>query len=267
MAKGISLHIGLNFFDPAHYGSNGQLNACENDARDMALIAEAQGFTSSKTLLREDATRNNVIAAIQEAAQSLQSGDIFFLTYSGHGSQLPDFNSDEEDNRDETWCLFDAQLVDDELFNLWKQFEAGVRILVLSDSCHSGSVTKELSPNTNHPTNVKAIDLQQAFSVYGRNRAFYGELFSKMAKTNPNDIKATVLLISGCQDNQFSYDGFINSTFTAQLKKVWNGGKFKHNYYVFHKRIQQGLPSHQSPNLLVIGAPNRDFEHQIPFSI
>lgn len=45
MAKGISLAVGLNAVDPAHYaGWSGQLNACEADAEDMRDIARSQGF-------------------------------------------------------------------------------------------------------------------------------------------------------------------------------------------------------------------------------
>ena len=48
-------------------------------------------------------------------------------------------------SQDETWCIYsDRQLVDDELYSLWAQFAAGVRIFVLSDSCHSGTVLKQM---------------------------------------------------------------------------------------------------------------------------
>ncbi len=39
--RGMSLHIGLNAVDPAHYnGWEGHLNACEYDADDMEGIAK-----------------------------------------------------------------------------------------------------------------------------------------------------------------------------------------------------------------------------------
>ena len=45
MAQGISVHIGLNRVDPAQYeGWDGQLAACEADAKDMEALAKAQGF-------------------------------------------------------------------------------------------------------------------------------------------------------------------------------------------------------------------------------
>jgi hypothetical protein len=41
MARGVSLHIGLNRVDPAHYdGWDGTLNACEFDANAMRAITD-----------------------------------------------------------------------------------------------------------------------------------------------------------------------------------------------------------------------------------
>src|SRR5687768_12286851 len=106
MPKGISLHIGLNLVDPNHYGGwNGQLNACEADAEDMAGIAKSMNFNEIQLLLSAQATRNAVITAIKDAAQKLIKGDFFLLSYSGHGGQAPDLNADEDDAQDETWCL------------------------------------------------------------------------------------------------------------------------------------------------------------------
>src|SRR5262245_4834993 len=130
MAKGIALTIGLNAVDPKHYqGWSGKLNACEADAQDMADIAKDKGF-KVKTLLTKTATRTRVINEISAAAKTLKSGDIFLLSYSGHGGQLPDKNNDENDGQDETWCLYNGELVDDELYALWGKFAEGVRILV-----------------------------------------------------------------------------------------------------------------------------------------
>src|SRR5262245_62083793 len=140
MAKGIALTIGLNAVDPAHYGGwSGELNACEADANDMTDIAKSAGF-SVKSLLTKAATRSRVIKEVTAASKTLKAGDIYMLSYSGHGGQLPDLNNDESDSKDETWCLYDGELVDDEIYALLGKFAQGVRILVFSDSCHSGTV-------------------------------------------------------------------------------------------------------------------------------
>ncbi|HEY6998859.1 MAG TPA: caspase family protein, partial [Candidatus Binatia bacterium] len=133
MAQGVSIHIGLNHVDPKHYqGWDGALNACVADAKDMCALAKKKGFTGNTLLLNEQATAAALTAALQDASKKLAKGDILFLTYSGHGGQVRDTNADEKDNdrMDETWVLFDREFVDDELYNLWSKFKAGVRILV-----------------------------------------------------------------------------------------------------------------------------------------
>ena len=37
--------------------------------------------------------------------------------------------------------FYDRELLDDELYQLWARFQPNVRIAVMSDSCHSGTVT------------------------------------------------------------------------------------------------------------------------------
>ena len=104
------------------------------------------GSMKSTLLLTKKGTRAHALAAMRQAAKRLVSGDLFFLTYSGHGGQVPDVTGEEADKQDETWCLYDGQLIDDELYFELSRFAAGVRILVLSDSCHSGTVTRAMPP-------------------------------------------------------------------------------------------------------------------------
>ncbi|TDN90926.1 caspase family protein [Microbacterium sp. BK668] len=140
-----SLHIGVNRVDPAHYeGWDGALSGCENDAATMRAIATRDGFTPT-TLLTQNATAANVLAEISAAAQQLASGDIFLLTYAGHGAQVPNVSGDNEiDLQDETWVLFERMLIDDELESAFSGFAAGVDIVLLSDSCHSGTVYRRM---------------------------------------------------------------------------------------------------------------------------
>src|SRR6188508_2057268 len=116
MAKAQSIHLGLNSVDPKHYGGwSGELLACEFDANDMAALAKAAGITST-LLLTKNATRAKALAAVRAAAKQLKSGDLLFLTYSGHGGQIPDVTGEEDDKLDETWCLYDGQVIDDEIY-------------------------------------------------------------------------------------------------------------------------------------------------------
>jgi len=285
MAKGTALTIGLNAVDPKHYeGWSGELVACEADARSMAAIARRQRFTTSM-LLTKRATRRAVLGAIGRAAKTLRGGDIFLLTYSGHGGQIPDRNGDEPDMEDETWCLYDGELLDDELFDAWTRFASGVRILVTSDSCHSGSVTRAayaaLAATVTRAVSGgggavggldsaprhRAMPPEVAVRTYYAHRKFYDDVGSRVDKDAVKHIKATVMLISGCHDNQLSSDGDFNGLFTARLVQVWNDGNFARDYRAFHRAIVKKMPPIQVPEYSVIGAPNPGFEAQKPFSL
>lgn len=272
MAKGIALHIGLNSVDPKRYeGWSGPLNACEADANDMADLAQSRGFTSSKLLTRK-ATRSAVLKGIADAAKKLKSGDMFFLTYSGHGGRLPDLNDEEPDGKDETWCLYDGELVDDELYSSWGAFNAGVRILLLSDSCHSGTMSKAVhyaAKSRGGPAPVyRAMPDEVALRVYQNNKRTYDPILKRrdLGKALAS-VKASVLLISGCQDNQLSLDGTFNGLFTGTLKTVWNGGTFVGSYRRFHTAIGSKMPPDQTPKLSLVGVSNAAFIAQQPFAI
>jgi len=279
MTKGFALTIGLNAVDPGHYqGWSGQLNACEADAQDMADIAKSKGF-KVKTLLTKEATRELVTAETSKAASDLKSGDIFILSYSGHGGQVPDINGDEPDAEDETWCLYNGELVDDETYMLLGKFAAGVRILVFSDSCHSGSAVKlayyQGTPIARSPdmgfkeVRYRFMPPAVALRTYRNNKDFYDAILKNPKLKNAEEsVKASVLLISGCQDNQLSQDGDFNGLFTATLLRVWNHGKFKgKSYKSFHKGIVQRMPPDQTPNYFRAGTIDPAFEKQKPFAI
>jgi hypothetical protein len=289
--NGLSLHIGLNGVSGAAYGGwDGPLSACEFDAGDMAAIAAKQGMKST-VLITKKATRAALFAAMRSAAKTLAKDDFFFLTYSGHGGQVPDVNGDESDKKDETWCLYDGQLIDDELYAELGKFKAGVRILVLSDSCHSGTVTREalLPPATIPTQRPKNMPDAVAMRTYRDHQAFYDKLQKDVAAAagkpvvDPdnalaqvaasgrlaaiaNTFAASLILISGCQDNQTSMDGEHNGAFTEQLLKVWNQGGFQGNYANFHARIRARMPASQSPNLFTLGSAGA-FLAQKPFSV
>lgn len=278
MARGLSLHIGLNRVDPKHYaGWDGQLGACEFDANDMKAIAETGGF-QTQVLLTAEATADAVLAAIEAAAGELVEGDLFFCSYSGHGGQVPDRNNDEHDRSDETWVAFDREIVDDELYALWGKFARGVRILVLSDSCHSGSVVRGIDALVPDPVSTKERAAQQSptyralprdvmIATYRANKTMYDDIQDRVPGSEKADPDATVILISGCRDDQLSLDGFSNGLFTENLLAVWDKGAWEGGYSQFREAIIARMPPTQQPTYFVVGSKNLDFEQQNPFTI
>lgn len=272
MAKtGMALALGLNAVNPEHYaGWAGNLVACENDANDMAEIYKSRHFETT-TLLTKDATRQNLIDGISKAANALKPDDIFVLSYSGHGGQVPDLNGDEVDDQDETWCLYDGEFVDDELNVQFARFEEGVRILLFSDSCHSGTVSKAAYVTSTRPTTsttrYRYMPFEWNARVYLKNKSFYDKIMKAIPKDVADEVKASVLLISGCQDSQFSADGDRNGLFTSQLLYVWNSGQFEGNYRRFYSKIYKLMPLEQKPNYYPTGQRNSGFEKQQVFEI
>lgn len=302
MSKGISLHLGLNTVDSKHYKDandkpwDGRLDACENDARAMQHLADTQGF-SSTLLLTQAASSQNLIQAINKAAQTLKSGDLFFLSFSGHGGQYEDDNGDEnpqEGNsflgrneltgkdewmgvgpKDETWCLYDRQLLDDQIYDCLAQMKSGVRVLVVSDSCHSGSVVKDLELAKRLPQ-FRYIPPQNVIKTIAANPEIYQNVRTsrRALRTARANVSASVILLAGCQEGQLSGDGPANGNgvFTSTLLNVWRSGKFS-NHYDFIQRIAQQIPPpehifyKQTPVLYKTGVANPKFEAQKPFTI
>lgn len=242
--KGRALTIGLNRVDPEKYGGwSGRLRGCEPDAKDMKAIAEKGGFDPIVPLLTKDATIQAVQDEIKKAAASLNAGDIFLLTYSGHGGYIPDPTDPpvKPSKMSDTWCLFDGEIIDHELYNAWSACRQGVRILVFSDSCHSGTVVRELLARRSMPRSSFAFqdvpDLRMEFaeimkmpslrsakgddepmsSIRGipiglqrqviKDHPEYAARMKAAAKARKeNPVKCSVLLLSGCQDNETSSD-------------------------------------------------------------
>ena len=286
--RGISLHMGLNEIDPSHYsGDDGALSGCHGDADAMELIAREKGYSILGKLIDKKATRRSVLDGIGEMAREARSGDIAFISYSGHGSQMTDINADETDGTDETWCLYDGMLLDDELYDAWSRFKPGVRVLVISDSCHSGTILRAdpglltARRRPNGEPRPRFLPLSVARQTYLDNKSFYdrigaavkGEGAGAMRRdeiasrplTQP--VHASVRLLSGCQDNQLSMDGLLNGRFTQELLKVWAQGRFAGDYDAFHSRIVRGMPASQTPNHWTVGAGDPAFDAQAPFSI
>jgi hypothetical protein len=291
MAQGYALCIGLNKVSTAHYdGWDGALSVCERDAKDMQKMAKKMGYKTA-ILLTKNATSKNVLQEIDKAASTLKSGDIFFLYYSGHGgNEIPDINkdeieelADEVDGYDETWCLYDRQLIDDILYQRWFSFKKGVRILVISDSCFSGDIVKIMGGRRQRSKllgkNIKKMPEQIGHRVFQKNAKAYKAFNksetplrkSKIKKLPPAKIAATVRQISSSSEYQPSYAATTefprNSFFTAVFKTIFKNGTYKGSYNQFVKKLKQQMPYDQQPNHQVLGQPSATFDNQSPLMI
>jgi metacaspase-1 len=142
------------------YRSGGvDLPGIELDIGVMKDVAEGLGFKPSATrvLLHRQATLAEVRTALQQwLVEGTGPDDRVLLYYSGHGTQLPDDDGDEDDGLDEALTLhdmatvqrngrttLDGVLLDDELAETLAKIRSR-QVLVLVDACHSGTATRAL---------------------------------------------------------------------------------------------------------------------------
>lgn len=271
MPYAASIHLGLNVLDAAHYSGYPPLLACENDARDMAAIARMNGF-EPRLLLGRQATGVLLLRTLVDRASRMVSGDRLMLTFAGHGSRLPDTNDDEPDRVDEAWCCFDRIVRDDELFHAMGRFRPGVRVIVVADSCYSGSSIRrsarprEVNPAPTHAAEgTRYLPEEVAAAAFHLHRNTYDVIRSQTPRTTIAHLRCDAMLLSACRDNQVARDGQRNGLFTNALKKIWANGRFAGSYTSFIARIRTQMPSYQIPGLLSLGPRAAQVEIEQPF--
>lgn len=127
---------------------------CVQDAvRTAEFLTSRYGFAASsvKVLTNEQATAADIVREFRAwLVEGTQPGDRVFFLYAGHGSQLADDNGDEADGQDETIAPFDVnpetgagEVRDDTFDELIAQL-SGRRAVLVFDSCHSGTISREV---------------------------------------------------------------------------------------------------------------------------
>lgn len=183
-----ALLIGINYI-----GTSNELYGCINDTISIKSRLETQDFrniTLLTDLTSKKPTRVNILDEFKNLLMNCQEGDFLFFSYSGHGSYTSDRNNDELDRRDELIVASDMQgIVDDEFKSLIQTYlKNNVTLFALFDSCFSGSV----------------LDLKYQYLD-----SLNYDKFTENSKTL--ETKGTVIMISGCTDNQTSADAFFNN--------------------------------------------------------
>jgi hypothetical protein len=246
-SKARALIVGLTHVDPSHYDNwDGRSGCwgCDDDAANMRALLEREGYQVTM-LVDAAATLKAVQDALAAVAKDAKSGDTFFFYYSGHGDRVKDQKKgtkghDETDGWDETLCLFDGQLRDDVLNETWVRFPKGSAIFILSDCCHSGTNYRGLGSAT------RTVD------------------FVRDLNGDPR-MKASLLHISGCRDEQVSIGEEEGGVFTTVVVNTWNKGRFQGTWDTFHDAIVNGLTTGQQPQGNLYGPDSMSLATRRPF--
>ncbi|MCV9965326.1 caspase family protein [Pararhizobium sp. BT-229] len=137
------------------------LDGAVKDARDVEGALQRVGVDRITTFFDAAARKDDIRAAWTGFVDAAGKDDTIIFTYAGHGAQMPELVAgDEADGLDEFLQLpgFDRSraeetdheiIVDNELNAWFSEAEAkGVQVLFVSDSCHSGGMSRAFSGKT-----------------------------------------------------------------------------------------------------------------------
>lgn len=249
-----SLHIGINDYP----GTSMDLNGCVNDAVAWRHALASRGFDDQTEMLDSAATKRAMLALIGDIVSKTGRNDISVITYSGHGSWVPDADGDEADGRDEALCPYDMTMIgevltDDELHEIFSNRKQGARIIFISDSCHSGSVTR-MSSKADDPFAGEKWSFQQAkFMPPGIYLTLDQLLLAQRVErsTARSKIRAATVLLSGCMDNEYSYDAWFNGKANGAMTYIalWCLNKMtpENTYWDWYQAIRRYLPHNYYP--------------------
>lgn len=292
---GLAVCIGLTYrtFDSDFYRdvTVPELAAPPHDVAAMKSLlerGEQEPRFAVRRLLDQDATHQEILASIRWAAlgqagvgPGLQAGDLFVLSFSGHGVALTAAGGDEP--HDQAWCLYDNLLLDDELAELWPLFSPGVRVVVVSDSCHSGTMLREVSPawlqrlrsepdlarrlatlrpRQIPPATLSLLTRQHAAELADR-RTPRAERSNQLAR-----LSATVLLLAACQDDQLANEFPEGGAFTTALTTVCRSEPPPAGYATAVTQAAQRIElPNQTPRFERLGPTAPAFEQSAPFRL
>ena len=202
-----ALLIGINYFKTEY-----ELSSCISDTENLKnFLIHNKYFTSEEIITMTDQmkdtlypTKANILIQLNNlvvfATNNKDKKVLLFILYSGHGSNM----NKKDDDVNEVWCPVDFNKAgfigdDDIRKNIINKLPANVKIVLLSDSYHCGSV----------------IDLKYIYKVDNKN------MYTVVGNLNPTQCDITV--ISSCKNNnntktQYKYTGAICASFIANYK-------------------------------------------------
>lgn len=199
-----ALLIGINEYESPDLGDlRGALNDIELIRH---VLTTRLGFATEnvQTMADAEATRTGILRALEELVSRAGPEDQVYVHYSGHGSQVKDLNGDETDGMDETLVPHDgrmagiADVTDDELGTIFSRFRTK-NVLIILDSCHSGTATRGTGIRTRSVPRDTRIGLYAHDGIGGR------------AVTTLES--AGYVLMTGAASNQSALDGPIDGKY------------------------------------------------------
>ena len=210
-------------------GAYDHIRPLRGPARDIenvkAFLVEHWDFEADDIAVLTDAhaTRERIVSAIETwLIDGTQPGDRAVFYYSGHGSQMPDSDGDEEDGLDETLSPVNTgkdgsnQITDDE-FNALLSRMNGRDVTVIIDSCHSGTISRSTGTAL---SDSQYTDTARTFVPDLRKRSAMQPRYhvdARRGEVSFVDAGPSMRIWSAAASNQFSWDTLNGGIFTESF--------------------------------------------------
>jgi hypothetical protein len=221
-------------------GSANDLNGCLNDIDDVEkkLISQFPGFDILK--FKDSWVTNELFYdTIKDALLVATAGDLIYIHYSAHSTQIPDYSGNELNGYHEALYLYDGPFQDDRLVELQSLTPSGVKVVAKFDTCFSGDLLTK---------NIKNYIKSRFYQMPGV--PIMKKVTRRFAKNDPTQ---KWIVFSGCGEEQTcadaNFDGRANGAFTYFDLKSYRPGE---TYLGEINKLKNYLPSigfDQSPEL------------------
>lgn len=254
-AKNTALLIGIGDYDPVITGWS-KIHG-NNDISLLEEKLKTKGFSVS-CLVDSDATKGKIKTALSSFVASVQSGDVVYLHFSGHGQLIADMNNDEQEGFDQSFVCYDAcfspkykingknyrgqnHFIDDELFpylnNLKRRVGKSGLVIVVFDTCYSGGADRgervgESDPESEVEWLGTTRGTDDEFPV---NNSVKNYLRSIKKPGNYTVEGGNITIISACKNDKKNYE----------CKERHSGRKYGSLSYCIGKMLDHNVPMKQ----------------------
>lgn len=225
-----ALLIGINY-----KGTLSKLSGPINDILDVNRLIQTWGFPASNIVMMTDDTKGsryptayNISFQLNALCTKMKPGDQAIFYYSGHGTRIRDKSKDEPSGYDSCIVPVDytknGVINDDTIKYYINKIPLGANLFCVFDSCNSGTVC-DLRYNVFDTSYRKTIDTK----LKGFNYPDWVRRQMVYINERQSDTVADVISLTGCRDDQVSYDlgrnGALTMAFLQTMKKFSVGGK------------------------------------------
>ncbi|MBL4649333.1 MAG: caspase family protein, partial [Aureispira sp.] len=250
------------------------LSGTQKDLEDMHnyILSNYSAYETKVEVLKDkEATRANIIKNFEQHLGQGQEGDIVLFYYSGHGSwgkTNKAFFKFDPDEREEGLVCHDSRvdnqfdLADKEMAVLLNYIARNnAEVVLLIDSCHSGSVTRFADATTRltgGSNQVRALSDYLYDSTLEVHKSYYTDLAAQNGGEIAEIPMSRHLLMSACSERELARETKEGGWFTQSLLEVLKANESLSYFQVYSQVFSTISQKHekQTPQLEAYGLFN-----------